>query len=126
MPLLIAGLGNPGSQYDYTPHNIGFQVIDVLAARWGAPPFTAKFDSLFTQLPDKVFLMKPTTYMNLSGRAVQAALAFYKLDPASEVLVVSDEMDLPPGKLRLRLSGSAGGHNGLKSIIELLGGENFP
>jgi len=125
---LIVGLGNPGPKYDKTRHNIGFEILDTLAEKWQAPAFSPKFQGLFAQLSQsglKVLLLKPETYMNLSGRSVQEAIHFFKLNPSSQLLVISDDLDLPVAQLRLRLSGGAGGHNGLKSIIECIGTENF-
>ncbi|MGB0560866.1 MAG: aminoacyl-tRNA hydrolase [Spirulinaceae cyanobacterium] len=128
---LIVGLGNPGSKYDRTRHNIGFAVLDGLARRWYCPPWQdhKRFKGQFTEglgpQGQKMLLLKPTTYMNKSGEAIRAVLDWYKLQPES-VLVVYDDMDLPVGRLRLRLSGSAGGHNGIKSAIAHLGGQNFP
>jgi PTH1 family peptidyl-tRNA hydrolase len=129
-PLLLVGLGNPGSKYSNTPHNIGFEVIDKLKSRWGAPDFQQKFHSEWSQYAHvrsgrKVFLLKPQTYMNRSGLAVAEASGFFKI-PVENVLVLSDDLDLPVGTLRLRPSGGAGGHNGLKSIIECVGGQAFP
>lgn len=125
---LIVGLGNPGPKYEKTRHNIGFEIVDHLGKKWGAPSFSPKFQGLFSQLAQgglKVLLLKPETYMNLSGRSVQEALHFFKLNPSNQLLVINDDLDLPPAQLRLRLSGGAGGHNGLKSIIECLGTEDF-
>lgn len=125
--MLVVGLGNPGSKYQQTPHNLGFEVIDELAKRWGISP-SKKFESEFfehTLAGAKVWLLKPQTYMNLSGRAVQAASHFYKVEPKS-ILVLSDDLDLPPATLRLRMFGGAGGHNGLKSINECLGTQEYP
>ncbi|MBF2056835.1 MAG: aminoacyl-tRNA hydrolase [Cyanobacterium sp. T60_A2020_053] len=130
IPDLIVGLGNPEPKYDHTRHNIGFAVVDYLADKWG---FTwqknNKFNALFTEgfAPNrkKVRLVKPFTYMNNSGQSVRAVLDWYKLTPET-LLVVYDDMDLPLGKIRLRLSGSAGGHNGMKSIISHVGGQKFP
>ncbi|MGD1854880.1 MAG: aminoacyl-tRNA hydrolase [Leptolyngbyaceae cyanobacterium] len=129
VPQLLVGLGNPGKKYERTRHNIGFDVIDKLAQAWS------------TQLTDnkrfqgsageartsgrRLILLKPATYMNRSGQSVRAAIDWYKIPP-SDVLVVYDDMDLPTGRLRLRLSGSAGGHNGMKSIIAHLGTQDFP
>jgi PTH1 family peptidyl-tRNA hydrolase len=126
---LIVGLGNPGPQYADTRHNCGFMVVDRLAERWRIPlalekQFQGSYGEGFA-LGGKRRLLKPETYMNRSGEAVRAVLDWYKLDPAS-VLVVYDDMDLPLGRLRLRGSGSAGGHNGMKSVIEHLGSEAFP
>jgi len=124
--LLVVGIGNPGREYEKTRHNLGFEVVDLLAKRWGAGDFRKKFHGLIVELPDrKVTLIKPQTYVNLSGQCVGEAVAFYKLQPENQVLVLVDDLDLPPGQLRLRLSGSSGGHNGLKSIIAALGTDNF-
>ena len=138
---LVVGLGNPGKEYAGTRHNIGFEVVDHLAARLGftgsASEFDrqarSKFDGLALDgavyLPGggggKVLLLKPATYMNLSGRSVQAAMAFYQLAPA-DVLVVLDDLALPAGKIRLRPGGSDGGHNGLKDIQRALGTSQYP
>ncbi|MFM8312872.1 MAG: aminoacyl-tRNA hydrolase [Deltaproteobacteria bacterium] len=125
---LIVGLGNPGPKYEKTRHNIGFEIVDYLAKSWGDNSFSPKFQGLFCQINQsgiKVLLLKPETYMNLSGRSVREALQFFKLNPSSQLLVVNDDLDLPPAQLRLRLSGGTGGHNGLKSIVECLGTENF-
>jgi PTH1 family peptidyl-tRNA hydrolase len=127
MPYLVVGLGNPGTQYQFTLHNIGFCALDVLAARWNVT-FNKDFQAHVTKHAfgsKSVVLAKPQTYMNLSGNSVRQILSFYKIDPKTELLVVSDDLDLPPGQLRLRLSGSAGGHNGLKSIIEQIGTSEF-
>ena len=126
---LIVGLGNPGPQYANTRHNCGFMVVDQLAERWGIPlalekQFQGSYGEGFA-LGGKRRLLKPATYMNRSGEAVRAVLDWYKLDPRS-VLVVYDDADLPLGRLRLRGSGSAGGHNGMKSVIQHLGSEAFP
>ena len=125
---LIVGLGNPGGQYDGTRHNAGFAVADELARRGGFTVQRVKFKALTgtTVIGGQgVLVMKPTTYMNLSGEAVGEAARFYKLTP-DRVLVISDDVALPLGKLRLRTVGSAGGHNGLKSIIQHLGSDQFP
>lgn len=129
-PKLIVGLGNPEEKYHKTRHNIGFEAVDILARSWGLSWQQHKrFQGYFTEgqhrFGDRIRLLKPTTYMNRSGQAVQAVLDWYKLSPES-VLVIYDDMDLPLGRLRLRLSGSAGGHNGMKSIISHLNGQNFP
>ena len=125
---LVAGLGNPGDQYEHTRHNAGFQVIDALSQRGGFPVRRLKFHAL-TQTAliggQGVLVMKPLTYMNLSGQAVGEAARFYKLPP-HQVLIISDDVDLPLGKLRIRKGGSAGGHNGLKNIIQHLGTDQFP
>ncbi|MFX4262858.1 aminoacyl-tRNA hydrolase [Pelotomaculum propionicicum] len=125
---LIAGLGNPGREYAATRHNIGFMVIDRLARRLGLAVEKKKFKALFGQgqiSSEKVLLAKPQTYMNLSGEAVAALLRWHKLGPA-DLLVVYDDMDLPPGKLRIRAEGGSGGHKGMDSIIRALGTEGFP
>jgi PTH1 family peptidyl-tRNA hydrolase len=117
----IIGLGNPGREYEGTRHNVGFEVVDELARRWAArlKPWKGIAETVVVRDRDAI-LVKPTTFMNLSGEAARAVAAFYKIEPA-DVLVVVDEVQLPLGKLRLRLSGSDGGHNGLKSLIENLG-----
>ncbi len=125
---LIVGLGNMGDEYEHTRHNVGFEVIDALADKLDIPVQRLKFRALTNTAcvgGQKVLLMKPVTYMNLSGEAVEPAAAFYKIPP-QRVLVISDEVALPPGKLRVRPSGSAGGHNGLKNIIAHLHSEDFP
>ncbi|MCF0122537.1 MAG: aminoacyl-tRNA hydrolase [Ruminiclostridium sp.] len=125
---LVVGLGNPGPKYDWTRHNMGFLVIDELAEREKIPVQRLKFRALTNTAligGQSVLLMKPTTYMNLSGRAVGEAAQFYKIPP-ERVLVISDDVALPQGKLRVRRSGSAGGHNGLKDIIAHLGTDQFP
>jgi peptidyl-tRNA hydrolase, PTH1 family len=129
MPQLIVGLGNPGSKYDQTRHNIGFVAIDTLAKSWQISlAENRKFQGIFGEgrsSAGKIRLLKPTTFMNLSGQSIRAVMDWYKL-PAEAVLVVYDDMDLPLGKIRLRQSGSAGGHNGMKSAIAHLGSQNFP
>ena len=125
---IIVFLGNPGPKYAATRHNVGFMTGDKLADKLGVKIDRAKFKALTCKctLGDTdVFLMKPQTFMNLSGDAVQQAMAFYKV-PLDHVIVVSDDVSLPEGKLRIRRSGSAGGHNGLKDIIAKCGGEGFP
>lgn len=125
---LIVGLGNMGDQYEGTRHNVGFEVIDALAENLDVPVQRLKFKALTntaTLAGKKVLLMKPVTYMNLSGEAVEPAAAFYKI-PSDRIIVLSDEVSLPPGKLRVRPSGSAGGHNGLKNIIAHLHTDQFP
>lgn len=127
---LIVGLGNPGTKYDQTRHNIGFEAIDSLSRRWQIPlsehrKFQGQFGEGIAVKGQKLRLLKPTTFMNLSGQSIRAVTDWYKLPPAS-VLVIYDDMDLPMGKLRLRQSGSAGGHNGIKSTIAHLNGQNFP
>jgi peptidyl-tRNA hydrolase, PTH1 family len=129
IPQLIVGLGNPEPKYDRTRHNIGFAAIDAIAHSWKIPLDTRKFQGLFGEgravNGDKIRLLKPLTYMNRSGESIQAVAHWYKISPES-VLIIYDDMDLPLGKMRLRLKGSAGGHNGMKSAIAHLGSENFP
>jgi PTH1 family peptidyl-tRNA hydrolase len=129
IPHLIVGLGNPGAKYEQTRHNIGFMAIDKLAKTWQIGlSENKKFQGLFGEglgPTGKIRLLKPTTYMNNSGQAIRAIVDWYKIPPES-VLVVYDDMDLPVGKLRLRLSGSAGGQNGMKSAIAHLGTQTFP
>ena len=130
IPQLIVGLGNPGAKYHRTRHNIGFDVIDLLAQHWHINlADQKKFHGIVGEGlgagSSKVRLLKPQTYMNNSGQSIRAVLDWYKLDPES-VLIIYDDMDLPVGKLRMRLSGSAGGHNGMKSAIAHLGTQNFP
>lgn len=130
IPQVIIGLGNPEAKYDKTRHNIGFEVLDYLADKWHFSwqknnKFNAFFSEGITPNNHKLKLLKPLTYMNLSGQSVRSVLDWYKL-PTASILVVYDDMDLPIGKIRMRLSGSAGGHNGIKSIISHVGGQNFP
>ena len=125
---LVVGLGNPGDKDEGTRHNAGFMVIDQLAEGLKIPVQRLKFKALTNTAEiagHKVLLMKPVTYMNLSGEAVGEAAAFYKVPP-ERILVLSDEVSLAPGKIRVRRSGSAGGHNGLKDIIAHLGTDQFP
>ncbi len=125
---IIVGLGNPGEEYRNTRHNAGFLTVDALADRLGVHIDRMKFHALTTEVTIgdcRVLLLKPMTYMNESGVAVSEAAAFYKIS-ADHILVISDDISLSPGKLRLRRKGSAGGQKGLKSIIERLGTEDFP
>jgi PTH1 family peptidyl-tRNA hydrolase len=124
---MIVGLGNPGRDYIGTRHNVGFEVVDGFAAKLGATIEQKKFNSLFGEMlvdDCKVLLLKPQTFMNLSGQAVATAAGFYKLS-ISDVMVVADDLALLPGMIRIRPSGSAGGHNGLKDIADRLGTEQF-
>jgi PTH1 family peptidyl-tRNA hydrolase len=124
---LIVGLGNPGMKYAKTRHNVGFWVIDELSRRWGIPVTKEKWNSEVGEgvvRGEKVILMKPLTYMNLSGEAVRPALDWLKAD-LEDLCVIYDDLDLPPGQIRLRLKGSSGGHNGMKSIIAHLGTDQF-
>ena len=125
---LVVGLGNPGAKYEHTRHNMGFLTVDLLAEEKGVKLNKVKFKAAYNVLSfagARCLVMKPQTYMNLSGEAVGAAARFYKIPP-EHILVVSDDIDLPVGKLRLRAFGSAGGHNGLKNIIQHLGSDRFP
>lgn len=125
---IIAGLGNPTQQYDHTRHNIGFDTITYLADRYHITLNTKKFQAICgTGVIEgqKVLLLKPQTYMNLSGNSIGEAVNFYKLDPATEVIVIYDDIALEPGYIRVRKKGSAGGHNGIKDIIAHLGTQEF-
>lgn len=125
---IIAGLGNPTAQYDHTRHNIGFDTITYLADCYHIPMNTKKFQAICgTGIIEgqKVLLLKPQTYMNLSGNSIGEAVNFYKLDPATEVIVIYDDIALEPGYIRVRKKGSAGGHNGIKDIIAHLGTQEF-
>ena len=125
---IIAGLGNPGKEYSHTRHNIGFDVIDALAQKYDIKVESSKHKALEGNGfigSEKVLLMKPQTYMNLSGEAIRAAVDFYHVDPVNEVIVISDDIALEPGNIRVREKGSAGGHNGLKNIILHLGTQDF-
>jgi PTH1 family peptidyl-tRNA hydrolase len=125
---LIVGLGNPGKKYDGTRHNIGYAVIDVLAEEESIRVITGKcraFTGSGMLCGQKVLLAKPITYMNLSGESVRALAAYYKVDISRELIVISDDVSMPVGQLRIRKKGSSGGHNGLKSIIEQLGRDDF-
>ena len=123
---LIVGLGNPGEQYKLTRHNIGFIFIDEYLKEKKITNFTEKYKSLFVNTNyngDKVFYQKPLTFMNLSGEAVGEAVRFFKIDPKTELFVIYDDMDMQFGKLKIKQNGSAGGHNGIKSIISHIGNE---
>ena len=125
---IIAGLGNPTQQYDHTRHNIGFDTITYLADRYHITMNTKKFQAICgTGVIEgqKVLLLKPQTYMNLSGNSIGEAVNFYKLDPATEVIVIYDDIALEPGYIRVCKKGSAGGHNGIKDIIAHLGTQEF-
>ena len=126
--MIIAGLGNPGRQYEKTRHNCGYEVIDILAERYHIDVRQAKFKSLTgSGIIDgqKVLLLKPLTYMNLSGEALRAACDFYHADPENDLIVICDDVSMAAGQIRIRAKGSAGGHNGLKSIIAHLGTDAF-
>ena len=121
----MAGLGNPGSRYARTRHNVGFMVVDALAERWSARDWQRKGEARYAlDRTRDVILVEPQSYMNLSGRPVQSIATFYKVPP-QRILVVVDDLDLPFGTLRMRANGSSGGHNGLKSLIEVFG-QDFP
>mgnify|MGYP003586162299 CR=1 FL=1 len=124
---LIVGLGNIGKEYAQTRHNIGFMVVDELAARHNVTAWQTKWQAEVAQcfMPAKVLLVKPNTYMNLSGNAVREIVNFYNI-AAEDVVVIQDDLDLPCGHVRIREKGSAGGHNGISSIIQNLGTQDFP
>lgn len=125
---LIVGLGNPGREYERTRHNAGFRGIDLLAEQLGCKIDRLKFQGLYTQTlyqGRKLFLLKPQTYMNLSGRSVLQLSSYFNIPP-EHIIVLFDDISLPPGRLRIRANGSAGGHNGIKSIIAELGSQDFP
>lgn len=125
---LIAGLGNPGRQYENTRHNAGFRLVNALSTRWGIPLDRRKWDALWGQgrvAGQRLILLQPQTYMNESGRAIRQAVHFYQL-PLSRLLVVHDDIDIQPGTIRIRPSGSAGTHNGMRSIVRELGSQDFP
>lgn len=125
---LIAGLGNPTKEYDKTRHNVGFSVIDVLADQYDIDVSERKHRAFCGKgviAGQKVLLVKPQTFMNLSGESLRAAVDYYKLAP-EEIIVIYDDISLEPGQLRIRLKGSAGGHNGIKNIIAQLGTQEFP
>lgn len=126
---VIAGLGNPTKQYEKTRHNVGFCVIDYLSDKYQIPVRQAGYRALYGTgyiEGQKVILLKPQTFMNLSGESIREVLDFYKIDPQEELIVVYDDISLAPGQLRVRGKGSAGGHNGMKNIILHVGGQKFP
>lgn len=128
LDFIVAGLGNPGSDYDKTRHNAGFMALDALAKFCGSDVTQKRFQALTARVTldgARLLLMKPQTFMNLSGNAVGAAASFFKVPP-ERIIVLCDDISLPLGKIRVRGDGSAGGHNGLKSIIAQLGSESFP
>ena len=125
---LIVGLGNPGSEYARTRHNCGFRALDILADKLGCKVDKGKFQGLYSQCTyrgKKLLLLKPQTYMNLSGRSVLQLSAYFHIPP-QRIIVMFDDISLEPGRLRIRKDGSAGGHNGIKSIISELGSQDFP
>jgi len=128
MVKLVVGLGNPGEKYRFTKHNVGWMVLDSLSERLGVKFSESKFKGEISEVRidnEKVLLLKPTTYMNLSGESVFQVCRFFKIKP-EEILVVLDDLDLPVGKIRLRLKGGSGGHKGLESIRRYLGTSDFP
>ena len=125
---LIVGLGNPGREYEKTRHNCGFRALDLLAEQLNCKVDKLKFQGLYTQVNyggGKLFLLKPQTYMNLSGRSVLQLSAYFHIPPQN-IIVMFDDISLEPGRLRIRPNGSAGGHNGIKSIIQEVGSQEFP
>ena len=125
---LIVGLGNPGSEYAKTRHNCGFRALDILAQKLGCRVDKGKFQGLYNQVTygdKKLYLLKPQTYMNLSGQSVKQLAAFFHIPP-QHIIVMYDDISLDPGRLRIRADGSAGGHNGIKSIISCIGSQDFP
>ena len=125
---LIAGLGNPGRQYEKTRHNMGFDTIDELIERHRIPQGGIAHKAMYGKgmiAGEKVLAVKPLTYMNLSGEAIREYVNYYKMDPETELIVIYDDIDLEPGQIRIRKKGSAGGHNGIKSIIAQIGTQNF-
>ena len=125
---IIAGLGNPGKEYVNTRHNVGFEVIDALADKYNINVLELKHKAMIGKgyiEGQKVILVKPLTFMNVSGESIRPIMDYYKADIETELIVISDDVSLPPGQLRVRKKGSAGGHNGLKNIIKHLGNENF-
>ncbi len=128
MRKLVVGLGNPGSKYDATRHNVGFELVDRLARGGAGASFSRRFDGQLAEVEidfRRVLLLKPETFMNLSGRSVRQAVQFYKLDPAADLLVACDDLSLPLGRLRLRGSGSDGGQKGLRDVLAQLGTDAF-
>lgn len=125
---LIVGLGNPGRQYEGTRHNMGFDTIDYLVEKHRIGQSGVKFNAMYGKGMiggEKVILMKPLSYMNLSGGPVQEMANYFKIDPETEMIVIYDDIDLDPGQLRIRVRGSAGGHNGIKDLINKLGTQKF-
>jgi len=126
--IIIAGLGNPGKEYAGTRHNAGFMVLDKLAEKYGINVSEKKHKGLIgkgTIAGNKVVLLKPQTYMNLSGESIREAVDYYKIDPEEELIVIYDDISLSPGDIRVRKRGSAGGHNGMKNIIAMLGTQDY-
>lgn len=125
---LVVGLGNPGREYEATRHNMGFDTIDHLVEDYNVPQGGVKFNAMYGKGRiggQPVILMKPLSYMNLSGGPIREMANYFKIDPETEMIVIYDDIDLDPGQLRIRKKGSAGGHNGIKHIIQQLGTQNF-
>ena len=125
---LIVGLGNPGPEYAKTRHNCGFRALDILAGKLNCRLDKGKFQGLYNQVSykdNKLYLLKPQTFMNLSGQSVKQLAAFFHIPPQN-IIVMFDDISLEPGRLRIRSDGSAGGHNGIKSIISCIGRQDFP
>lgn len=125
---LIVGLGNPGKQYEATRHNMGFDTVDILVEKHHIPQSGVKFNAMYGKGSiggEKVIVMKPLSFMNLSGGPVRDMANYFKIDPETQLIIIQDDIDLEPGQLRIRKQGSAGGHNGLKDIIQKLGTEKF-
>ena len=125
---LVVGLGNPGKQYEATRHNMGFDTIDHLVEDYNVPQGGVKFNAMYGKGRiggQPVILMKPLSYMNLSGGPIREMANYFKINPETEMIVIYDDIDLDPGQLRIRKKGSAGGHNGIKHIIQQLGTQNF-
>ena len=125
---LVVGLGNPGDEYKHTRHNVGFDVIDLMACKYNVSVNRIKFKGVCGEVNmsgEKVILLKPSTYMNLSGESIREAASFYKI-PNENIIIVYDDISLDAGKLRIRSKGSAGGHNGIKSIISNISSDIFP
>lgn len=125
---LVVGLGNPGKDYEKTRHNVGFDTADVLIDEYRIPQSGVKFKAMYGKGViggEKVLIAKPLTYMNLSGEAVRGLVDYFKIDVKEELIVVYDDIDLEPGHIRVRAKGSAGGHNGMKNIIQQLGTQEF-
>lgn len=126
---IIAGLGNPSKEYEGTRHNAGFQVIDQIAEKYNISVDTKKHQALIGKgmiAGQKVILAKPQTFMNLSGESIRSLMDYYKIDEENELIIIYDDISLEPGQIRIRAKGSAGGHNGIKNIIQHLGGQVFP
>ena len=125
---LVVGLGNPGKQYEATRHNMGFDTVDRLVEDYNVPQGGVKFNAMYGKTMiggEKVILMKPLSFMNLSGGPVREMANYFKIDPESELIVIYDDIDLEPGIIRIRKSGGPGTHNGMKSVVQCLGASNF-